>query len=205
LNKQSLDLAALFLRNLVDNSLQPSTDQLDALVKDALSKANMPDAYFHGEKHWRRVAQNGLRLLDSAAEADPLVVFLFALFHDSMRENEDRDPGHGKRGRTLGTKLIPHYLDVSDLQLTMFQEACDRHTDGELSDVPTVAVCWDSDRLDLWRVGKEPDPQFMSTGTARKEETIAWAMSNLDASPASWPELVRLTTESVLGSNSPHL
>jgi uncharacterized protein len=186
------------MKESCEHSFQPLADQLDALVHDALAAANMPDAFYHGQKHWRRVAQNGLRLFDAAREADPLVVFFFALFHDSMRENEGRDPGHGIRGRRLGVELIPQHLDIPDVQLTMFQEACDRHTDGELSDEATIAVCWDSDRLDLWRVGKEPRPQFMSTAIARRKEIIAWARSNCDMSPPSWPELAQVTARAAL-------
>ncbi|MCA9790206.1 MAG: hypothetical protein KC910_00365 [Candidatus Eremiobacteraeota bacterium] len=33
---------------------------------------------------------------------------------------------------------------------------------------PTIATCWDSDRLDLDRVGVDPDPAFLSTAAARK-------------------------------------
>ncbi|TML82741.1 MAG: hypothetical protein E6G09_09645, partial [Actinobacteria bacterium] len=28
---------------------------------------------------------------------------------------------------------------------------------------PTIGCCWDADRLDLGRVGIEPDPELMST------------------------------------------
>ena len=39
---------------------------------------------FHGEGHWRRVATNGLDLAVETG-ADPLLVVLFGIFHDSMR------------------------------------------------------------------------------------------------------------------------
>jgi uncharacterized protein len=151
----------------------------------------MPDSYFHGERHWRRVALIGLHLLSSVEAADPLVVFLFALFHDSMRENEDRDRGHGGRGGDLGMELIPKYLDASDLQLDEFKDACDHHTGGggKTSSDPTIGVCWDSDRLDRWRVGSKPSPDFMSTPLARQEETIEWTLSLLDIEPPEWTEL----------------
>jgi uncharacterized protein len=178
----------------VSNSSRQLRDKLDALVQAALGEANMPDAFFHGEKHWRRVAQNGLRVLDSPG-ADALVVFLFALFHDSMRENEGIDPDHGIRGRVLGVELIPNHLDVSESQLAAFEEACDHHTDGMVSEDPTVGVCWDSDRLDLWRVSKRPRPEFMSTPAARDEDTIEWAMTNLDIEPPSWSEVTQQTVQ----------
>lgn len=33
---------------------------------------------------------------------------------------------------------------------------------------PTIGCCWDADRLDLGRVGIEPDPELMSTDAGRK-------------------------------------
>ena len=37
--------------------------------------------------------------------------------------------------------------------------ACQTHTDGTISSEATVGVCFDVDRLDLGRVGIEPDPE----------------------------------------------
>jgi uncharacterized protein len=46
---------------------------------------------------WARVLENG-QCLASATGANPEVVTLFALFHDSRRINEYHDEGHGLRG-----------------------------------------------------------------------------------------------------------
>jgi uncharacterized protein len=167
--------------------------RLDDLVEETLVRANMPEAHFHGQKHWRRVARIGSRLVNSVDGADPLTVFLFALFHDSMRENEDKDPNHGVRGGRLGMELIPSYLGTSDAQLAALKEACDHHTDGSLSEDPTIAVCWDSDRLDLWRVGSKPSPRFMSTPIGGQEATIQWSKSLLAIEPPEWTELTDQT------------
>jgi uncharacterized protein len=183
------------------------SDRLDGLVEEALERATMPNAYFHGQRHWRRVARIGLWLRDPVTEADPLVLFLFALFHDSMRKNEDKDPGHGIRGRILGEELIPNHLGISDAQQAAFKEACDHHTDGKLSEDPSIAVCWDADRLDLWRVGKEPSPRFMSTPVAAKESTIEWTGSIVGVEPPSWKELAQQAAgaSSISGSTEPRV
>jgi uncharacterized protein len=47
------------------------------------------------------------------------------------------------------------------------------HVDGLVSDDPTIGVCWDADRLHLWRIGVEPDPELLSTAAGRSR--IAWA------------------------------
>jgi uncharacterized protein len=46
--------------------------------------------------------------------------------------------------------------------------ACQIHTDGTTSTDATVGVCFDADRLDLGRVGIEPDSELMSTDAGRK-------------------------------------
>lgn len=41
------------------------------------------------------------------------------------------------------------------------------HDKGETTTDPTIGCCWDADRLDLGRVGKKPDPAYMSTMLGR--------------------------------------
>jgi uncharacterized protein len=122
----------------------------------------------HGLPHWLRVERNGLDL--AAAEGgDAEVVSLFALFHDSRRVNDDADYGHGSRGARLARELRGDGLfDVSDEQLELLIYACENHTDVTYCDHPTVACCWDADRLDLTRIGIDPDPSMLNTTTARQ-------------------------------------
>jgi uncharacterized protein len=63
----------------------------------------------HGPDHWKRVEQNGLMLAASSG-ADAVVVRLFALFHDSKRENEFSDPDHGRRGAAYARELRGTYF-----------------------------------------------------------------------------------------------
>jgi uncharacterized protein len=39
----------------------------------------------------------------------------------------------------------------------------------------TIQTCWDSDRLDLGRVGIMPHPSLLCTEVAKRPETIKWA------------------------------
>jgi uncharacterized protein len=103
------------------------------------------------------------------------VVDLFALFHDARRTNENRDPGHGARGADLARQLRSSLPPLTDDQFELLCEACARHTDGHVDSDPTIGVCWDADRLDLWRVGISPMESLLSTVTARDAETFAWA------------------------------
>jgi uncharacterized protein len=122
----------------------------------------------HGPSHWRRVEENGLYLSQlNGAHAD--IVRLFALFHDSCRWNDGHDPGHGARGAILAADMRSreHY-ELSDEEFSLLEEACIWHTDGERHDNITIATCWDADRLDLGRVGIQPDPPRMCTPQGRQ-------------------------------------
>lgn len=121
----------------------------------------------HGPDHWRRVAKNGEELCRSTPGADPYIVLLFSLFHDSRRFSDGRDPGHGARGAELARSLRGSVFEATDEELALLEEACRRHADGGVSRDPTIGVCWDADRLDLGRIGVMPNPRFLSTTAAR--------------------------------------
>jgi hypothetical protein len=122
--------------------------------------------------------------------ADPTLVFLFALFHDSMRLNDNYDPLHGPRGAALARELRGEAFDLEDAEMGLLAFACEEHTKGGVDPDPTVGVCWDADRLNLWRVGIRPNPRFLSTEAARSEERIAWA-HGLQQEHFAWAELYR--------------
>ncbi|MGE0489360.1 MAG: hypothetical protein AB7S38_09115 [Vulcanimicrobiota bacterium] len=120
----------------------------------------------HGYQHWQRVECYGLYLARQTG-ADPVVVRCFAYFHDCQRQNEDHDPGHGLRGGERARQLRTR-LELDDEAFETLFQACAGHTDLVFSHDPTIATCWDSDRLDLDRVGLDPDPAFLSTPAARR-------------------------------------
>ena len=132
----------------------------------------------HGMNHWARVHEIGLKLSELTG-ADPVVLELFAVFHDSRRLNEGRDPNHGQRGAALARSLWGEYFEATEDQLKLLCRACEGHTHGKPSaqEDTTVLACWDSDRLDLSRVGITPDPKFLCTQGARTAEMISWASS----------------------------
>jgi uncharacterized protein len=123
----------------------------------------------HGLWHWEKVERNALVLAASTPQCNARVVQLFALLHDSKRQNEDKDPKHGARAADYAKKLYKqNKLEISEAELTVLATACRHHTDGETSTDPTVGVCWDADRLDLVRVGKIPDPKYLSTEAGKR-------------------------------------
>jgi uncharacterized protein len=131
----------------------------------------------HGLPHWIRVERNGLDLA-RVENADPDVVSLFALFHDSRRINDDADPDHGPRGGRLAEVLFTEgLLGIDEEQLELLVYACANHLEETFCDNPTVACCWDADRLDLTRIGVLPDPDMLSTKAAR---SIALVLQGMD-------------------------
>lgn len=132
---------------------------------------NVLQSRLHGLDHWFRVWQNAQMLIGMNATADLEVVALYALFHDAMRVNDGPDPGHGMRGFTLWERIDQRHEGIlgkllTDRRKELFFEACVEHSDGKVTTDPTIAVCWDSDRMDLHRKGIFPDAKYMSTQDA---------------------------------------
>jgi uncharacterized protein len=142
-------------------------DVIDQLWQLVTTQFHASGYSVHGPDHWRRVERNGL-LLATHTGADIGVVRLFALFHDSRRENDGWDDGHGIRGAEYAATLRGSAYILSDDRFELLRYACVWHTDGKHHDDPTIATCWDADRLDLGRVGIIPDPAFMSTDFGRE-------------------------------------
>jgi uncharacterized protein len=145
-----------------------SPQLLDAVLTGALHGGQG----IHGLEHWQRVQDNGLRLA-RLYQADQTVVILFALLHDSRRHNDGFDPGHGPRAAELAQQLHRQgLLPIDAEQLKQLAQACRHHTDTTFSDDLTIACCWDADRLDLTRVGIQPNPKYLNTPEAKRLATI---------------------------------
>jgi uncharacterized protein len=129
----------------------------------------------HGAPHWARVRQNGLYLAAfTAARVD--VVEAFAFLHDSCRQNDWEDPGHGARAAEFAEDLVKaQLLPLDAAGLALLTQACAGHTGGRNPADPTIATCWDADRLDLGRVGIHPNPRYLCTEKAKEPAVIAWA------------------------------
>ncbi len=167
-----------------------SIPDADRLVAAVLERSTGKHSSIHGESHWQRVAAAGLALLPETLGADPALVFLFALYHDSMRLNDSHDPLHGPRGAALAGELRGEAFDLDDANMDLLGFACEEHTNGGVDPNPSVGACWDADRLNLWRVGIRPDPRLLSTGAARNGGRIAWARG-LQREHVAWEDLYR--------------
>ena len=120
-----------------------------------------PDS-LHGPTHWQKVENIGLAIARRNG-ADQEVVRLFAWLHDSCRRNEFTDEKHGERASKLAKQLRGKYFKLTDDQFEKLHFACKNHAHGMVCEDVTVGTCWDADRLDLGRVGTNPEEEYMST------------------------------------------
>ena len=143
-----------------------------ALVDAVRAAATNPHSHLHGEGHWKSVAWTGLHLAPEVSGCDPVLVFLFGLLHDCKCLHDGYDRDHGRRAGAFARGLNGHLFHLAPEQAECLGYACDAHADGGTSADPTIGLCWDADRLNLWRIGARPDPQFLSTGPAKRQEVI---------------------------------
>ena len=147
---------------------------LKLIVRAILDEYSLPLGGDHGIAHWARVLENGRRLA-RATGASVDVVSLFAVLHDSRRINEVTDPEHGPRAAQFAKYLRGSAFELDDDEFDRLCRACEGHTyDHTHADV-TIQTCWDSDRLDLGRVGIMPHPARLCTDIAKRPEVIRWA------------------------------
>ncbi len=136
------------------------------LIKLVSRDAQLVASPIHGLYHWRTVERNGLYLAEHT-ECDAEVIHCFAYLHDSMRFSEGRDLDHGARAADYA-RYHRSALGLNGAQLDLLCEACTAHTAGTETTCPTVAACWDADRLDLGRVGIIPDAKHLLTEEGKR-------------------------------------
>lgn len=149
----------------------------ELLLKHAREKIKIDIDHIHGQGHWERVEKYGHYLADSNG-ADKKVLSLFAYTHDLGRENDSyEDFFHGRRSAEIVRDFFARgIIDVTSVQLEKLLYACVHHTELHAeSDDLTIRTCWDSDRLDIWRVGLEPNPAYLYTQEAKDPKVIMMA------------------------------
>ena len=153
-------------------------------VIKVVSQHTNPNDNIHGLEHWQRVERN-VQLL-STPNTNILVARLFAYFHDACRlecvnrpqfsesssnveklkQERQHEAEHGIKAAKLVKSLRNSLLDsLSDEEVEMLAKACELHTTTLRTDNPTIDICFDADRLDLWRCGIIPSSYKMATTT----------------------------------------
>ena len=122
----------------------------------------------HGISHWQRVERNGILLsVENGCIREDInikVVRFFAYLHDKCRLDDWEDLEHGVRAADMLPSIRNTILrDLTDEEVSLLDKACRYHTTEHRTGIPTVDVCFDADRLDLGRVGIDPNPKRMAT------------------------------------------
>ncbi len=116
----------------------------------------------HGIRHWTRVRRNGRIIAQHVPGINTTVTDLFAVLHDAGRVDEHDDPEHGWRCAVRLRRLHkPGEFGLSTSQYTELLFAIEHHSEQIKPISPTVAACWNADRLDIGRVGLAPSKRFM--------------------------------------------
>ncbi len=158
----------------------PNFADLAAMVE---AQAPLAASRDHGTAHWRAVTRSGLLLASIDSRADSGIILLFGLLHDSQRRNEFEDPDHGPLAEFYMQELInAGTLTIDDDRAAVLGMAMRLHDTGLTSDDPTVAACWDGDRLQLQRFGYLLKNELLSTEAATtqavQEQTSGWHHSD---------------------------
>jgi uncharacterized protein len=137
----------------IANDRSPSEIWLAGIRDHVMSIFHCGSDSIHGPDHWQRVEALGLRLGESSG-ADLTVVRLFALLHDSCRLNDGDDLDHGLRAVEMLDRIAARIFALDGDRFDLLKQAIRLHTSGLTAEDPTIGTCWDSDRLDIGRVGR---------------------------------------------------
>ena len=125
---------------------------------------------YHGVDHWSRVFNNSKqinKLMSNKVNED--LLFLFAFFHDVERTNEGHDLIHGKEAAKLLEELNNSELfSLTENDLNELQGAMELHSNGVITGTILQKICYDSDRLDLWRADIKINPVYLCTDAAKQ-------------------------------------
>ncbi len=137
------------------------------VMKKIIDEFYIKESFIHGTPHWSRVFYYGHHLSE-LNDFDKENIAFFSIFHDSKRINDGYDPEHGIRGAEF-FKTFDKIINVSNEQKEIIYEACKVHNYLKQADSLEVGLCLDSDRLDLWRVGLEPDDDYLHLPQSKKD------------------------------------
>jgi len=154
-------------------------------------------------QHWSRMWFHG-RALAASHDVDPAVLAWFAYLHDNQRFNDARDPAHGSRAADFAVRLRRERVidKLNDRAFGCLCEAMRLHSDGHTTGDLTVLAFWDSDHLNLARVGIRPLRDRLCTPQARHGPTIDGAVrmaEGLSRSASLNPRRVRDEPPQALG------
>ncbi len=170
---QILELTRLLYSKQNDDLKEKEVKTFKYVELVEMIKQNFLIDYYgdHGIYHWERVYINTQKL-SSYYKVESEVFELFSLLHDSKRVNEFKDKHHGKNAAEFTKKLLNEgIIKLNDEDAEKLIYACANHTysdkNNPLFNDIVVQICFDSDRLDIGRVGYAVDEKYLATDYAK--------------------------------------
>lgn len=145
----------------------------------------------HGDKHWRAVAAAGIEIAGNDFERRA-VALAFGMIHDSQRLNDCWDPEHGLRAALWAMKSRSLAGLIGTESRDLVSRACLDHEKGGISTERSIGICWDADRINLWRVGICPDPSFFSVLRGSVFEIMSRKYFDAHHQPPEWDTLINM-------------
>lgn len=145
---------------------------------------NMPDSEIHAASHCERVLLYALIIGEKnfGEDYEPLEILAqSAIFHDTRRQDEYFDTGHGARAAVYYKRFCHDNDDIvfhaesvflmryHDLDDNLGKEAIRKRFDKDADRVLKLyAIFKDADALDRWRLGsKGIDPEYLRTEASK--------------------------------------
>lgn len=139
------------------------------VMKQVMNEFHLKNSVIHGISHWSRVFYYGATL-SKIHNIDLEIIAYFSIFHDSKRMLEDDEPEHGPSAAEFFKKL-DSIIFIKPENKEIIYEACRTHNLVDSTDIKEIGVCYDADRLDLWRVSLEPSDKYLHFDISKQNET----------------------------------
>jgi uncharacterized protein len=121
--------------------------------------------FIHGLPHLRKVAHVAARI--AAYEgADWPQAMVGGFLHDCARKDDGGGQEHAVESAKVAKVALARHYPNMDAERLLY--AINHHAGGLTTKDPLIGAIWDSDRLDLVRLGAEIDPRLLSTRYARR-------------------------------------
>ena len=184
----------------------------DVLYRDV--DFGMPDSRLHSYAHTERVLLHALAVGYEVFGENPENLEILAhasLFHDTRRQDEYLDTGHGARGAVAYKKFceshpwckyhpesayLMRYHDLDDkIGIENIRKDFNDNSDHV---VKLYSVFKDADALDRWRLGSLGlDPKFLRTDSAKSKVNFARALVRATMPSDFLEEIDRLVRKSM--------
>ena len=115
-------------------------------------------------------------------------------------------PNHKKQnGPKTCLNVSEQHKNITQMFENLY-EACKYHTHAHTHQDITIKTCWDSDRLDLGRVGIMPNPKYLCTDIAKTPSCIEYAYKrSVEEAYPEWISVIEMASSFKWLPNLPYV